>query len=106
MLGFLIDDIFACLMGGFFNRQYSYGYQLCSSSLRLIPVWQTSRLLQKNGKKLDRSFNFTLRYINDANSLHNSKFGESIYPIELEIKDTTDTARSLTYTSKLIVRVG
>jgi hypothetical protein len=42
-----------------------------------------------------RSFNFTLRYIDDVLSLNNSTFGDFVdytYRIELEIKDTTDTA--------------
>ena len=50
-------------------------------------------------KKLAQSFIFTFRYI-DIRSLHNSKFGDfvdRIYPIELEIKDTIDTARSVSY---------
>ena len=49
---------------------------------------------------LARSFNFTFRYIYDVLSLNNSRFGEivdRIYPIELEIKDTTDTDRSASY---------
>ena len=52
------------------------------------------RLLKKNEKKLARSFNFTFRFIN------NSRFGDfvdRIYPIELEIKDITDIARSVSY---------
>ena len=58
--------------------------------------------LLKKQKKLTRSFNFTFRYIDDVLSLNNSKFGDffdRIYPIELEIKDTTDTARSASYLS-------
>jgi hypothetical protein len=54
-------------------------------------------LLKKNEKELVRCFNFTFRYIDDVLSLNNSKFGDivnRIYPIELEIKDTPDTARS------------
>ena len=57
-------------------------------------------LLKKNEKKLARSFNFTLRYTEDVLSLHNSKFGDfvdSIYPIELEIRNTTDTVWSASY---------
>jgi hypothetical protein len=57
-------------------------------------------LLKKNEKKLARSFNFTFRYINYVLSLNNSRFGDfvdRIYPIELEIKDTTDTDRSASY---------
>ena len=55
------------------------------------------RLLKKNEKKLPRSFNFTFRYIDDVLSINNSRFGDfadRIYPIELEIKDTTNTDRS------------
>ena len=41
-----------------------------------------------------------LRYIDDVILLNNSRFGDfvdRIYPIELEIKDTTDTDRSASY---------
>ena len=57
-------------------------------------------LLKKNKKTLARSFNFTFRYIDDVLSLNNSKFVDfvdRICPIELEIKDTTDTDRSASY---------
>ena len=57
-------------------------------------------LLKKNEKKLARSFNFTFRDIDDVLSLNNYRFGDfvdRIYPIELEIKDTTDTDRSASY---------
>ena len=57
-------------------------------------------LFKKNEKKLARSFNFTFRYINDVLSLNNSRFGnfvDCIYPIELEIKDTTDTDMSASF---------
>jgi hypothetical protein len=52
-------------------------------------------LLKKNENKL--SFNCTFRYIDDVLSLNNSRFGDfvgRIYPIEFELKDTTDTDRS------------
>ena len=51
-----------------------------------------------------RSFNFTFCYIDDVLSLSNSKLGDfvdRIYPIKLEIKDTTDTARSASYFDNL-----
>ena len=57
-------------------------------------------LLKKNEKKLSRSFIFTFRYIDDVLSLNNSKFGDfvdRIYPIQLEINDTTETDRSASY---------
>jgi len=53
----------------------------------------------KNENKLTRSFNVMFRYIDDVISLNNSRFGDfvdRIYLVVLEIKDTTDTARSLT----------
>jgi hypothetical protein len=58
--------------------------------------------LKKYEKKLVRSFNFTFRYIHvdDVLSLNNSRFGDfvdRIDPIELEIKDTTDTDRFVSY---------
>jgi hypothetical protein len=57
-------------------------------------------LLKKNEKKLTWSSNFAFCYIDDVLSLNNSRFGDfvdSIYPIELEIKDTTDTDRLASY---------
>jgi hypothetical protein len=57
-------------------------------------------LLKKNEKKLPRSFNFTFCYIDVIISLNNCKIGgfvDSIYQIELEIKDTTEAARSVSY---------
>ena len=57
-------------------------------------------LLQKNENKLALSFNFTFRYIDEVLSLNNSRFGDfvdRIYPIEHEIKATTDTDRSASY---------
>ena len=56
--------------------------------------------IEKNEKKLARSFNFTFRYIDDVLSLNNYRFGDfvdRVHPIELEIKDTTDTDRSASY---------
>jgi hypothetical protein len=57
-------------------------------------------LLKKNEKKLAQSINFTFRYMDDVISLNNSRFGDfvyRIYPIEFEIKNTTDTDRSASY---------
>ena len=68
----------------------------------IIRVMQTSfrGFSRKSKKKLPRSFNFTFCYIDYVLSLYNSRFGDfvdRIYPIELEIKDTTDTDRSASY---------
>jgi hypothetical protein len=81
------------------DSRHSHWYQLCSSSSRRFPL-----LLQgfsrKNEKQLSQSFNFTFHYTEDVLSLNNSKvvdFVDYIYPTELEIKDTTGTARSASY---------
>jgi hypothetical protein len=82
-----------------FNRQSAYLWGKIVLHLSLtqsfIRMRQSSyrRFLKKNEKNLVRSFNFTFRYIDDVLSLNNSRFGdfvERIYPIELEIKDTTE----------------
>ena len=55
---------------------------------------------QEKRKKLARSFNSTFRYIEYVHLLNNSRFGDSvdrIYPIALEIKDTTYTDRCASY---------
>jgi hypothetical protein len=49
--------------------------------------------LKKNEKKLARSFNLTFRYIDDVLSLNNSRFGDFVDSIELEITYITDTDR-------------
>ncbi|XP_071145344.1 uncharacterized protein [Mytilus edulis] len=57
-------------------------------------------LLRKKEEKLAISFNSTFRYIDDVLSLNNSKVGdyvERIYPIGIQIKDTTDTVKSASY---------
>ena len=60
-----------------------------------------SEFLQKlvKDKKIHeaRVFNFIYRYIDDVLSINNSRFAEFlplIYPPELEVKETTDTASS------------
>ena len=63
-----------------------------------------SEFLQKlvKDKKIHeaRAFNFTYRYIDDVLSINNSRFAEFlplIYPPELEVKETTDTASSASF---------
>ena len=88
------------------DSRHTYGYKLCCAPLLAdlflysYEAYCIQGLLKKNEKKLARSFNFTFRYIDDVLSLNNSRFGDfvdRIYPIELEIKDTTDTDRSDSY---------
>ena len=49
---------------------------------------------------IESTFNFTYRYIDDVLSINNSRFAEFlplIYPPELEVKETTDTASSASF---------
>ena len=55
------------------------------------------RLVKKNEQKVARTFNLTFRYIDYVLSLKSSRFSDfvdRIYPIGLEIKDTTNRDRS------------
>ena len=54
---------------------------------------------------LAKSFNFTYRYIDDVLSINNPKFRDYIdfiYPVELEIKDTTDADHHASYLDLLM----
>ena len=106
MLEFLIDNIFVIFGGRVF--QQTVGIAMGTNCVPLLAdlflySYETDfiqGLLNKNGKKVARSFNFRFRYIDDVLLLNNSRFGgfvDRIYLIELEIKDTTDTDRSASY---------
>jgi hypothetical protein len=106
MLAILIDNIFAML--GERVLQQTVGIPMetnCAPLLAdLFLYWNgedcMQGLLKKDEKKLARSFNFTFRFIDNVLSLNNNRFGDfvnRIYPIELEINDTTDTDRSASY---------
>ena len=98
----LIDIIFVIFGGRVFQQSVDIPMgTICAPLLAHLFFYSyeadfIQRLLKKNEKKLARSFIFTY----DIISLNNSRFGDfvdRIYPIELEIKDTTDTERSASY---------
>ena len=106
MLQSLIDNIVVIFGGRVFQKRDIIPMGIdCASLLAdlfhyLHDADFIQGLLKKHKKKLARSFNFTLCYIDDVLSVYNSRFGDfvdCIYPIELEIKDTTDTDRSASY---------
>ena len=77
---------------------HSHWYQLCSSSSRCFPL--LLRGFSRKRKAAIPIFNFTFCYTENVLSLNNSKVGDcvdQIYPNELEIKDTTGTARFASY---------
>jgi hypothetical protein len=104
MVEFLIDNIFV-LFGGLVFQQ-TVGIHMGTNCAPLLAdlflySYETDfiqGLKKKTEKKLHRSFNFTFSYIDDVLSLSNYMFGgfvDCIYPIELEINDTTDIDRSI-----------
>ena len=64
--------------------------------------------LVKNKRiKEARLFNFTFRYIDDVLSINNPNFSDwvsLIYPPDLEMKETTDTAASASFLAHLVLR--
>ena len=91
----------------FFYSKHSFTYQ---SQYNYQPIWLVSKLrciilsficcIRRTGFWLYLKKIVTYRYIDDVLSLNNSRFGDfvdRVYPIELEIKNTTDTARSASY---------
>ena len=106
MLEFLIDNVVVIFGGRIFQQTVDIPMGTTCAPL-LSDLFCNSYeadlikgLLKKNENKLARSFNFTFRYIDEVLSLNNSRFGDfvgRIYPIELEIKDTTDTYTCASY---------
>ena len=116
MLAFLIDNSLLMLGVRVFKRQSAYLWVqtaplpvdllLCSYEVNFI-----QGILKKNKAMLARFFNIRFRYTDDVLSVNNYKFSNyvvRIYHIQLSIKDTTDTGmlHTLTYTSRLTVRLG
>jgi hypothetical protein len=101
MLEFLIDNI--CVSFGGILFQQVVGIPMVTNCIPLLAdlflYSYESEFLQKlvKDKKIHeaRAFNFTYRYIDDVLSINNSRFAEFlplIYPPELEVKETIDTA--------------
>ena len=106
MLEFLIDNVVVIFGGRVFQQTVGIPMGTNCAPL-LVDLFFYSYeadliqgLLKKNENKLARSFNFMFRYIYEILSLNNSMFGDfvdHIYPIELEIKDITDTDTCASY---------
>ena len=108
MLEFLIviDNIFVSFGGILFQQVVGIpmGTNCAPLLVDLFVYSYESEFLQKlvKDKKIHevRAFNFTYRYIDDVLSINNSRFAEFlplIYPPELEVKETTDTASSASF---------
>ena len=106
MLNFLIDNIFVEFGGIIFQQIIGIPMGTnCAPLLADLFLYSYEsefvQQLQKSGAKRQcHSFNLTFRYIDDVLSLNNVKFSEyldSIYPSELEIKDTSDSPKFVNF---------
>jgi hypothetical protein len=106
MLEFVIDNIFISFGGTLFQQVVGIpmGTNCAPLLADLFLYSYESEFLQKlvKIKKIHeaRAFNFTYRYTDDVLSINNSRFAEFlplIYPPELEVKETTDTASSASF---------
>ena len=102
MLKYLIDNIFVEFGGRIFQQTISIPMGTnCAPLLADLFLYSyeagfVQSLLNAGKKHLAQQFIFTYRYIDDVH-VYNTKFAEYlefIYPRELEIKETTETAAS------------
>ena len=110
MLEFLIDNIFVVFGDRVF--QQTVGIPMgtnCAPLLADLFLYTyeaefIQKLLREKKKSLAVAFNSTFRYI-DVLSIHNNEFHsyvDSIYPSELELKDTTESSTSASYLDVLL----
>ena len=111
MINFLIDNIFVVFGGQVF--QQTVGIPMgtnCAPLLADLFLYSyesafIQKLMKSGQKKLAQSFNYTFRYIDDVLSINNKQFADhipSIYPEELEIKNTTESSNSTSYLDLLL----
>ena len=106
MLEFLIDNICVSFGGILFQQVVGIPMDTTCAPVQanLCLYSYESEFLQKlvKDKKMHeaRAFNFTCKYIDDVLSINDCRFAEFlrlIYPPELEVEETTDTASSASF---------
>ena len=113
MLEFVIDNIFVECGGVIFQKVIGIPMGTnCAPLLADLFLYsyeaefiQTRALIKSGKRHLAKSFNFTYRYIDDVLSINNPKLGDYIdfiYPVELDIKDTTDADHHGSYLDLLL----
>jgi hypothetical protein len=99
MLRFLIDNIFVVFGNQIFQQIVGIPMGTnCAPLLADLFLYSyeaefSQKLLHEKIKPLAVAFNSTFKYIDDVLSINNDRFHsyvDSIYPSELEIKDTTE----------------
>ena len=111
MLEFLIHNIFVVFAEKVFQQivgipmETNYAPLLADIFLYSYEAELIQSLLSTGRKTLASRFNFTYRYIDDALSINNPEFVnylDQTYPVELEIKDTTESTTSASYLDLLL----
>ena len=115
MLEFLVDNIFVVFAGKVFQQIVGIPMGTnCAPPLADIFLYSyeaefIQSLLSIGRKQLASRFNFTYRYIDYVLSINNREFENylcQMYPVELEIKDTTERATVLLLTWIYFCRSG
>ena len=111
MLKFLVDNIFVVFAGRVFQQIVGIPMGTnCAPLLADIFLYSyeaefIQSLLSTGRQQLASRFNFTYRYIHDVLSINNPEFENylgQMYPVELEIKDTTESDTSASYLDLLL----
>ena len=111
MLEFLVDNIFVVFAGKVFQQKVGIPMGTnCAPLLADIFLYSyeaefIQSLLSTGRKQLASWFNFTYKYIDDVLSISNPEFENylgQMYPVELEIKDTTESNTSASYLDLLL----
>ena len=103
MLEFLVDNIFVVFAGKVF--QQIVGIPMGTNCAPLLADIFLYSYETAGRKHLASWFNFTYRYIDDVLSINNPEFKNylgQMYPVELEIKDTTESNTSASYLDLLL----
>ena len=115
MLNFLIDNIFVEFGGIIFQQIIGIPMGTnCAPLLADLFLYSYEadfiQQLQKSGAKRQcQSFKLTYRYIEDVLSINNSKFSQyldTIYPSELEIKETSESLHFVNFLDLHLEIVG
>ena len=100
MLEFLVDNIFVVFAGKVFQQIIDFPMGTnCAPLLADITLYSyeaefIQSLLLAGKKRLVSQFNFTYRYIDDVLSINSPNLENylgQMYPLEVEIKDTTES---------------
>ena len=111
MLEFLVDNIFVNFAEKVFKQIVGIPVGtncaplLADKFLYSYEAEFKQSLLSTGRKQLASRFHFTYRYIDDVLSINNQKFEnylDQMYPVELEIKDTTESNTSASYLDLLL----